>query len=130
MKAIIRGFLAGFGFALGASVAGTLIGYAIGRLSESQLKRLISPETSSPDSYSSQQSPTPSESDGGGGEPVEPYQTPFSCGHCDYTSPFRVNVMQHAAEEHPDPIGNASEPPAQAETTEQTTPQTDQHQTD
>lgn len=49
MKALARGFLAGFGFALGASVAGTLIGYTIGRIGEASVKRLLSSErTSSP----------------------------------------------------------------------------------
>jgi hypothetical protein len=44
VKALLRGFLTGFGFALGASVAGTLIGYTIGRIGEASVKRLLSPE--------------------------------------------------------------------------------------
>lgn len=64
MKALARGFLAGFGFALGASVAGTLIGYTIGRIGEASVKRLLSPErTSSPAPSSSPASSEPPDTD-------------------------------------------------------------------
>lgn len=60
MKALARGFLAGFGFALGASVAGTLIGYTIGRIGEASVKRLLSSApTSSPAPSSSPASSEP-----------------------------------------------------------------------
>lgn len=65
MRAVLRGFLAGFGFALGASVAGTLIGYTIGKLGEKQFQHLFSgqPDNSYPPSSSSPESSAPPASD-------------------------------------------------------------------
>src|ERR1700748_1885033 len=63
MKSLLRGFLAGFGFALGASAAGTLIGYGIGKLGDRRLGKLFSAPsgTSSPHSSSSPVSSPPTD---------------------------------------------------------------------
>lgn len=123
MKALLRGFLTGFGFALGASVAGTLIGYGIGKIGEAGLKQLFSPEPTSNPSPSSSPGSSPTTDE----EPEwhkgctwcwrtnwhadpEPASEEFSCGHCDFRSPFRVQVMQHAAEAHKSHYVAAEEP--------------------
>lgn len=76
MKALMRGFLAGFGFALGASMAGTLIGYTIGKLGEASVKRFFSPEpTPSP-----QPSSSPTSSEPSADTSCEPSKTDIRCG--------------------------------------------------
>lgn len=40
MKSFARAFVAGFGFVVGASIGGALLGYGIGKVAELQLKKM------------------------------------------------------------------------------------------
>jgi len=86
VKSLARGFLAGFGFALGASVAGTLIGYTIGKLGEGALKRFYSPDSSEPDSSLVSPSSTPSD---------EPEQISIDLDELRETGQTRIKGFRH-----------------------------------
>lgn len=52
MRTLLRGFLAGIGFVAGATIAGGLIGYGVGKLAEGAIKRTRTGEPDdSPCSY-------------------------------------------------------------------------------